>query len=85
MLSSGSLVSLMATRLVLSLKKAGNLPHSPWNLGDTSQLGSIKFAGRMAGGTEYDGDIILIHLSSERSSVFTRDDQSQNHTPVCVT
>ena len=73
-----SLVPLMITRLILSLKKAANPQASIWSLSGTGQLETARFASHTIGGTEGEGgDIVLGHLSSERRSGLSRNhDQS---------
>ena len=45
----------MITRMILSLKKAGNSPGSGWGTGGRDQLESIRFARRTIGGSERGG------------------------------
>ncbi|KAF9783419.1 hypothetical protein BJ322DRAFT_1070696 [Thelephora terrestris] len=60
----GSLVPLMITRLMLSLKKAANTPGPIW--GTNGQLESVRFARRTFGGTERrNDDIAMRPLTSE--------------------
>ena len=47
---------LMASRLILSLKKTANTPGTVWS---TSQVPSIRFARRTISGTERGGDVLL--------------------------
>ena len=63
-----SLVPLMITRLVLSLKKAANSPDYRWSSDVIPELESARFANRTFGETGYEGDCFTLgHLSSEGS------------------
>ena len=57
-----SLMPLMITRLIISLKKAVEDPDQMWSA--PSQVESVRFARRTVGGTEYPaGDIPLESIS----------------------
>lgn len=61
---------LMVTRLILSLKKAGN-PHqeTTWDTNGRSLPDGLRFAPRTIGGSDREGvDIALKHLSTEEDS-----------------
>jgi len=63
-----SLIPLMVTRLILSLRKAANPQDSIWSRG-TGQVDTVRFARDAVSGTEGGGgDIALGHLSSGGSS-----------------
>ena len=59
-----SLMPLMVTRLVISLKKAVEAPEQMWN--GISKVENVRFARGTIGGTEYQagGDVALGNISS---------------------
>ena len=61
-----SMMPLMVTRLILSLKKAANSPSTIWSAG---QVSSMMFARRTIGGTEHGGDVPLRTFVRRRRSV----------------
>ena len=56
---------LMATRLILSLRRAANTPGSIWGSNYPSRMESLKFAHPSVVGTECGEDIALNLISSE--------------------
>lgn len=65
----GSLLPIMVTRLMLSLKRVANSPGSMWSFHNTVQPDTIRFAGHTMSGTEFSDDSYdLKNLPSKNKS-----------------
>lgn len=60
MLPWDSIMPIMITRMIVSLKKAGGAPDSGWRLTSDSQAGGENIARRTIGGTERGGSDTLL-------------------------
>ena len=69
MLPWGSIVPIMITRLMLSLKKAANSQYSVWGSNySRPTVESARFAHQKSGGTEWVADIAPSRMESARFS-----------------
>ena len=64
--TTSSIMPLLVSRLIISLKKTANSPSMVWSAG---QVSSIGFARRTIGGTEHGGDVPLRSCIGGRRSL----------------
>lgn len=70
---------LMATRLMLSLKRAARSPDSVWSLNSAAPSETLRFAHHTIGGTDRGDDgIALKHLSSKGKALHPQSDDQRS-------